>query len=272
MFLSSVRRRRAMDKSTYPGCVPAAAGLEELAFHSPVTVIAGGNGAGKTTLMEIFACGVRALRIDSAENSKAEKRAQCAKAAEGFYFRLQPRPRHCFYFQAEDFIRYVDNLQAQKREARRELERVSADYAGHSAYARGLAAMPHARALDEIESLYGDIAMRSHGEGFLDFFAARLHPGGLYLLDEPEGALSYENQMVMLALLRRAVAAGSQFILATHSPVMMACPEAEILALDEGRLAVCAYDDLQNVAFLRRFLSDRERMLRLFGVYDGEEE
>ena len=130
--------------------------------------------------------------------------------------------------------------------------------------------MPHAATLWELNHLYGgSMENRSHGEGFLDFCRARLQPGGLYLLDEPEGALSYVNQMAMLILMQQAVEAGCQFILATHSPVLAACPGAALTELRHGELHPCAYDQLESIAFLRRFLAARDRTLTMFGVETG---
>lgn len=272
MFLHSVVRKKTAPRAGYPLDVPAVAMLDELCFAAPVTVIAGGNGAGKTTLMELIASGTNALRIEGGGEHKDEKRRSFREAAKGFFFRTMPRPAHCFYFQAEDFILYIAQQRQMRADAVRELETIESEYEGRSDYAKGLAAMPYARTIAEIDGQYGgDIGKRSHGEGFLDFFASRLHPNGLYLLDEPEGALSYENQLVMLALIRRAVRAGSQFILATHSPVLMGCPGAEIYELNEGRLRRREYEQLENIAFLRRFLADREGTMRLFGVYDEGE-
>lgn len=122
--------------------------------------------------------------------------------------------------------------------------------------------MPHASTLAGIGSMYAhSLAERSHGEGFLDFFLSRLRPEGLYLLDEPEGALSYERQLSLAAAMMRAEAENCQFVLCTHSPVLAAYPGAQILEIADGSLAEKEYDALGSVAFLRGFLRAPGRIM-----------
>ena len=118
------------------------------------------------------------------------------------------------------------------------------------------------RTLEELSGLYAeDLALQSHGEGFLDFFQSRLKPGGVYLLDEPEGALSFEKQYA-LALDILEGAAHSQFILATHSPVLAAMPGAAILEATARGFLPRKYEELENIQFLRLFLECPQRMFR----------
>ena len=127
------------------------------------------------------------------------------------------------------------------------------------AAARGLA--PEQRA--ELVARYGeDLGHRSHGESFLQLFQARFVPGGLYLLDEPDTALSPQRQLALLAMLKEMVARDAQFVVATHSPILLAYPEATILAFDGETIAEIAYDDVENVALTRRFLADPVAFLR----------
>ncbi|HUF76827.1 MAG TPA: AAA family ATPase [Longimicrobiales bacterium] len=102
----------------------------------------------------------------------------------------------------------------------------------------------------------------SHGEAFLRLFAARLAPRGVYLLDEPEAALSPQSQLGFLAMLKDAVDAGSQFLVATHSPLLMATPGATILSFDEAPVRRVQYDELESVRLVRDFLQAPERYLR----------
>ena len=103
----------------------------------------------------------------------------------------------------------------------------------------------------------------SHGESFLELFQRRFAPRGLYLLDEPEAPLSPVRQLALLALLREMTGAGeSQFIIATHSPILMAFPGATIYSLDGGTPRRVAWDDLEHVALTRDFLNDPDTFLR----------
>ncbi|HEY4121877.1 MAG TPA: AAA family ATPase [Byssovorax sp.] len=95
----------------------------------------------------------------------------------------------------------------------------------------------------------------------MDAFEHRVRPGGLYLLDEPEGPLSPARQIRLLNLLLAAAARGAQFVIATHSPILLACPGARIYSFDEAPVARVAYEDLVHVRVLRDFLEHPERFI-----------
>jgi predicted ATPase len=113
-------------------------------------------------------------------------------------------------------------------------------------------------------SLYGDVPLheQSHGESFLALAANRFGGDSLYVLDEPEAALSVTGELALLAIVVRASRAGAQFVIATHSPILLACPDARIYELDEDGLGPCEYDDLQAVRLTRGFLDAPERFIR----------
>lgn len=239
----------------YPFTVPAIERMEALDFTAPVTIFCGDNGSGKSTLLSLLAAKLNAVRIGQGiiEREKAANMAQDA-------FTLHKRAaKRNFFFSAEDFIDYIGWVSRTKEEARAELARIDEDDTiADKAYAR----MPHVSTLMDLEGLYaGDLALQSHGEGFLDFFYSRLKPGGLYLLDEPEGALSFEKQYA-LALSIWDGAAHSQFILATHSPILAAIPGADIVEVTEAGFQRRTYQELENIRFLRMFLEAPERMFR----------
>ena len=101
--------------------------------------------------------------------------------------------------------------------------------------------------LGALRARYGDgLDTRSHGESFLHFFAERLVPGGIYFLDEPEAPLSPARQLSFLALLKEMEAAGSQVVLATHSPILLAYPGADLLSFDTAPVARVRYDELDG--------------------------
>jgi predicted ATPase len=114
-----------------------------------------------------------------------------------------------------------------------------------------------------MERRYGaDPDAGSHGEAFLRLFGSRLVPGGLFLLDEPEAALSPQSQLGFLAMLKDAVDSGSQFVIVTHSPILMATPGARILSFDRPPIHAVRYEELDSVRLVRDFLQAPARYLR----------
>jgi predicted ATPase len=117
--------------------------------------------------------------------------------------------------------------------------------------------------LAALESRYGvDLDANSHGQSFLKLFQSRFVPEGLYLLDEPEAPLSPQSQLGLLAMMADMVAQDAQFIVATHSPILMAYPGAAILSFDQEPVERVRYEDLDSVRLVRDFLVDPERYVR----------
>ena len=237
----------------YPFSVPAIAHTQTLDFTASVTVLCGDNGSGKSTLLSLLAAKLNAVHIGQG----IVEREQAAQAAQDAFTLHKRASKRNFFFSAEDFIAYIGWVSRTKEEARAEIARIDAD---DSIADKRYAKMPYYGTLADLEGLYAEnLAEQSHGEGFLDFFISRLKPGGLYLLDEPEGALSYEKQYA-LALLIRDAAESSQFILATHSPILAAIPGAAIWeATDQGFLPR-RYEDLTQIQFLKLFMESPSRM------------
>src|SRR5262245_48350818 len=128
---------------------------------------------------------------------------------------------------------------------------------------RGLSKMPLAKELAAIKETYGEgLDAYSHGESFLTLFQSRFVPNGLYLLDEPEAPLSPVRQLSFLAAVKDMVEQNGQFIIASHSPILMAFPNAMILSFDEGRIQRIAYEDLPHVTLTRAFLNNPHAYLK----------
>ena len=256
------RLSRRGDGDGYPMTAPVVRQMASLGFTAPVTFLTGENGCGKTTLIELLAELSHAIRIDG-NAAPGEKQRMIRDASGRFRLEMARRPARCFYVHAEGFIRYTDGVYAMRDEAQRELDDLYAENRYGSDYARSLASQPYAGALYQMEHMYEhDITARSHGESFLDFFGGRIGPGGLYLLDEPEAALSFFNQYVLLNMIRDAVAQDCQFIISTHSPVLTALPGADIRQIEDGCITAASYDELPGVRFLRDFLAAPQRYLR----------
>ncbi len=269
IFLRAIRQiEHDYPSDGYPLNLPQISAIERLEFPAPVTLIAGGNGSGKTTLVELVAALTNAVRIGDA---RANRRAQNSFPAASRAFRAEflHKPKRSFFFLAEDFTRYIDAREDMMREEREELERIDREYANRSGHAKSLATMPHASSLHAMKSMYSDeLAEQSHGEGYIDFFGARLNPQGLYLMDEPEGALSYYNQYVLMNMIADAVNRDCQFIISTHSPVLLAYPGATLYAFENDALKKTSFEELENISFLRDFLSAPGRYLKRLGKED----
>lgn len=268
ILLREVALRRAIDAADgHPFDVPIVAGLAEtpLALDGPVTFLAGENGSGKSTLLEAIACAAELPDAGGAPLARDPSLAPARRLATALRLGWSARTRRGAFVRAEDvfgFARRIDDTRADLEADRRAV----ADDPTLSERARGLGQMAFAREINALRQRYGDgLDARSHGEAFQTLFEARFVPRGLYLLDEPEAPLSPLRQLALLSLLRRmADPAGgnAQFVIATHSPILMALPGARILSLDHGRFTPVAWDDLDHVRITRQFLNHPEAFLR----------
>jgi predicted ATPase len=164
---------------------------------------------------------------------------------------------------AEDFFGYAKWMDHIARELAEDLRAVRDDPALSNA-ARRFGQVAYANERAAMKRRYGDgLDARSHGEAFLTLFQSRFAPNGLYLLDEPEAPLSPTRQLSLIAMLKMMVTEGNaQFIIATHSPILMAFPGATIYVFEHGRIEPAAYDQVEHVAVTKQFLDDPEAFLR----------
>ena len=226
-------RGKVLDWEAYPFTVPAIRTLGRIEVHSPVLFLAGENGSGKSTLLEAIADhygfglegGNRNTRFSTTASSSAiQPLRQALRIA------FSKRTGRGFFLRAESFFNlasYVDEMD------------VSFAYGGQSLH------------------------KQSHGESFFSFLDSRIQSRGLYLMDEPEAALSPQRQLAVLALLHRAAKNVSevQFVVATHSPILLAYPGAQILSFDEGNVHEITYRQTQSFQFFSKFLAEPERYL-----------
>ena len=260
---ATLRSGLPVNKSQFPFNLPILTSLRELTFTAPVTFFVGENGSGKSTLLEAIACAANATTVGS-ESVKTDKTLTAVRYfAQHLQLSWNRRTHRGFFLRAEDFFGYAKSQAQLRQEMEAELSAVDQEYRGRSKLATDLAKLPYARELGDMKERYGDgLDARSHGESFLTLFQSRFVPNGLYLLDEPEAPLSPIRQLAFIAALKQMVAQEAQFIIATHSPIIMAFPDAEILQFDGAQIQSASYDDLEHVRLTRDFLNNPEAYLR----------
>ena len=260
----ALRAVDAAQAGAFPFTVPAIASLGGATLAlAEVTFLVGENGSGKSTLLEGIACAARSVTVGSAPADRDPTLAAGQRLARAMRLTWTRRTGRGFFLRAEDFFGYAKGMDRLRAELARDAEAIAADPA-RSAYARSLGRMAFDRETEAIARRYGDgLDTRSHGESFLALFQARLVPGGLYLLDEPEAPLSPARQLSLLSLLKRTVSEhDGQFVIATHSPILMAFPGAAIYGFDGGEVRPVPYGELEHVTLTRRFLADPASFLR----------
>lgn len=243
-FVQRVTLRRDTIESFdhYPFSLPALRHLDRLDLHPKMTLLVGENGSGKSTLLEALAVSLGFNPEGGTKNFNFGTRQSHSNLHE--HLRVGKgirRPRDGFFLRAESFFNVAT-----------EIEKLDAEPFG------GPWVMP----------AYSDRSLheQSHGESLLALLTNRFRGDGLYLLDEPEAALSPQRQLAALARIHELILEGSQFIVATHSPILMAYPDARILQFSADGIVETSYGETEHFRVMRDFLADPEGALkRLFG-------
>ncbi|TCM96251.1 putative ATPase [Paenibacillus sp. BK033] len=232
MFLRSVeiRRDENINKREYPFTIPAIRSMKRLHFRSNVTFLVGENGSGKSTLLEAIAyqCGFHTA--GGGRNNAYEVEASSAILGNAIRLAWMPKVTNGFFLRAETFYHfasYIDTLDPD----------VLRNYGGRSLH------------------------QQSHGEAFLSLFKHRFGKKAIYLLDEPEAALSPARQLALMRVIKD-LSEEAQFIIATHSPILLGYPEAQIYNFDEQPVEEIAYEDTLHYIVTRRFLENRKTVLK----------
>lgn len=230
-YLRSIKivRDEIDDSNQYPFSLPVFRNLGCLDFHPRVTFIVGENGTGKSTLLEAIAIAWGFNPEGGTRNFTFSTRSSHSQLHE--YVRLirgTKKPRDGFFLRAESFYNLATEIDELK---------LSGFYGGRSLHEQ------------------------SHGEAFFATFMNKFKGNGLYILDEPEAALSPLRQMAMIARMHDLVRQHSQFIIATHSPILMGYPDAIILQIANNRLEVVAYEKTEHYILMKEFINNREKML-----------
>src|SRR3954470_18160332 len=237
---------------SFPFRLPVVKKFREVRLRSAVTFLVGENGSGKSTLIEALAAAVGSVVVGG-EDVRTDKTLAHARAL-GSQFKLvwEKRTHRGFFLRAEDFFNFakrVNQTSAELEEMAEEFERE-----GLKGYGLRLAQGVVRGQRRALTNRYGEDAdARSHGEGFLNLFQSRFVPGGLYLLDEPEAPLSPQRQLALLAMIGDMVKQDAQFIIATHSPILLGAAEAVIYNCDRVPIEQAEYEELDHVVVTRDF-------------------
>jgi predicted ATPase len=236
-------RERVEDWTTYPFSVPTIASLPEIEIHSRIVFFAGENGSGKSTLLEAIAAhygfgpegGNRNLQHDTTEHNHSTD-----ALVRALRLSFDKRTGQGFFLRAESFFNtatHLDNLDKEIYDI--PVAPILPSYGGQSLHSR------------------------SHGETFFTLLEHKFTRNGLFLLDEPEAALSPQRQLSFLILIHDTLRRykDAQFIISTHSPVLLGYPGAQILSFDEGRLHQIDYEETAPMQIVRRFVNDRKTFL-----------
>lgn len=239
IYINTVRYKGGIEEFSYLNKLPVIEYLKEnpIEFTSPVAFFVGENGTGKSTLIEAIAVAFGFNPEGGTRNFCFNTSETHSSLCEHIILSRSARPKDGFFLRAESMYNaasYIDELD----EIACGLPKLSESYGGKSLH------------------------KQSHGESFISVVQNRFGGRGLYILDEPESALSPSRQMTLLSEMKRLVDNGSQFIISTHSPILLAYPEAEILEIGDDGLTSIDYDECDHVDLYRRFLESPKRMIK----------
>lgn len=226
----------ARSHTEYPFCIPAVRKLETLQLHRDVTFLVGENGTGKSTLLEAIAIAWGFNAEGGSRNFHFSTRASHSELYRHLRLvRSFKRPRDGYFLRAESFFNVATHIDELDKEGGG--PRIIEGYGGQSLHEQ------------------------SHGESFFALMHERFHGNGLYILDEPEAALSPMRQLQLLRRMHQLVKLESQFVIATHSPMLLAYPNARILMLDDQGFRETTYRDTEHFRVTRRFFDNPEQTL-----------
>ncbi|HEV2188032.1 MAG TPA: AAA family ATPase [Stellaceae bacterium] len=248
LIRAALLRDKVPSFDDYPFNIPAIGNFTELDFEQPVTFFIGENGSGKSTLLEAIAVASGLNPEGGSRNFNFSTRASHSGLKD--YLRLTRgalRARDSYFLRAESYFNVATNIEELDREP--------------------------ACAPPIIDSYGGkSLHEQSHGESFFALLMNRLGGDGLYIFDEPEAALSPTRQLAFLSRLHELVGRGSQFLIATHSPILMAYPQATIYLLADGAPSLIPYGETEHYRVTRQFLTRTAQMLDILLNETGETE
>lgn len=249
----------------WPYTIPVIKNLKNLVFDSAITLLAGDNGAGKSTLLEALAIKMALPAIGRKDAARDDTLSGLRPFARSMKLVFNRRPVSKLFLRSEDFFNFTIGLQKQRQEMQQELKRVEKEYVARSQFAKNQARAAYSGSINALEQRYGDdlLEMASHGESFLRLFQDRLVPDGLYLLDEPEVPLSPLRQLTLYSIIKNlATEHNCQFIIATHSPIILSLEDATVYDMEQVPIVAVAWNDLPGVILMKSFLESPQSYTR----------
>lgn len=229
IYIREMKLNIPADNNEYPYCLPVIRETKSIKFNKNVTFFVGENGTGKSTLVEALAMSLGLNAEGGSKNFIFETKKTHSELYENITLvRGYKYPRTAYFFRAESFYNLATNIDD----------------------------------LDEdtgiMHDIYGGKSLheKSHGEAFLSLFTNRFYGNGIYILDEPEAALSPMRQLSFLRIIDDLCKQGAQFIIATHSPIILSYPEAQIYSTNEGNIDVVHYEETEHYMLTKNFLND----------------
>ncbi len=251
------------EAAEFPFTLGIVRSLKSIEFDAPVTLFVGENGSGKSTILETLACAIGCVTIGSESVKTDPSLASVRRLARHVRLSWTKRTHRGFFLRAEDFFAYAKGMRQSRDELQSEMAQLERAARKRSDFAASQTRTAYLGQIAGIQARYGDgLDARSHGESYMALFQTRFVPEGLYLLDEPEAALSPTRQLSFIAALKQMVEKDSQFIIATHSPIILAFPGAAIWSFDGESMHRVCYGDLEHVNLTRDFLQNPESFLR----------
>lgn len=231
-----------IDFNHYPFSLPIIKNLNEIEFPTQVTFLVGENGTGKSTILETIAhkAGFGAeggSKNISFKTSEEKTYIGTELLSEQFTLSWRAKPKNSYFFRAESFFNVANHL-----------DNISRNGGGEKTY------VPYGgKSLHE----------QSHGESFLSFFQNRLGSGGFFIFDEPEAALSPQRQLSLMLIIHDICkkSSNAQFIIATHSPILLAYPDSTIYSCDSDILTTITYTETKHYQITKQFLDNPKRYL-----------
>ncbi|WP_225087301.1 AAA family ATPase [Pectobacterium colocasium] len=226
--------QKTCDPHIYPLNIPAISDIEKIRFHPDVTFLVGENGSGKSTLLEAVAIAMGFNPEGGSRNFNFSTRDSHSRLSESLRLvKGIKRPRTGYFLRAESFFNVAT-----------EIENIDPRL---------------------IQLAYGGVSLhqQSHGESFMALLNHRFGANGFYVLDEPEAALSPTRQLAALARIHQLVNEGGQFIIATHSPIILAYPNSVIYQFSESGIQQVAWQDTEHYQITRQFLNNPQGMMNI---------
>jgi len=262
MIISNIRIRNYPEEGIddFPWNLPLIQKFEELKFEKNVSFLVGENGSGKSTILEAIAAYTEVPLAGSFRLEDDKSLAAANELANYLYIKFVDKTRHGFFVRAEDFIGFARNIKNEIADLQKEIDEVKETFTGGDI--KLTLGTIEGEKNNLINRYTADLEAMSHGEGFLKFFTSRITAKGLYLIDEPEAALSPNRQLSLISLIKEKVnKTNAHFIIATHSPIIMSMPDSELFYFADGKITKRDYKETEHYTLTKSILDNPELVM-----------